>query len=124
MAPTAQAAEIPDPQPRPGNKPQPIGNIPFIVLFTTTTLCVLLKAWTGYEGAIRLSQDEGPSAASFLEDENLDDVEPVVVDELSLQSHADARDWQQAQEDRHWKPTAPTAQDIADALPREDRARE
>ncbi|KAI0263215.1 hypothetical protein BC834DRAFT_827914, partial [Gloeopeniophorella convolvens] len=71
-------------------KPQPIGSFPFLLLFTTATLCALfviwrrsdrlrtvvahqLKTWTRQEGAVRLSEDDGPSASSFLEDEDLDD---------------------------------------------------
>jgi hypothetical protein len=83
-----------------------------------------LKAWTGHEGAIRLSQDEGPPAASFLEDEALDDSEPVVIDELTLQSRAEALNWQQSQEDQHWKPAAPTAQDVAETMPAEENTHE
>ena len=42
-----------------------------------------LKTWTGQEGNIRLSVDDGPSAAEFLEDDydedngDVDDDEPL-----------------------------------------------
>ena len=42
-----------------------------------------LKTWTGQEGNIRLSVDDGPSAAEFLEDDydedhgDIDDDEPL-----------------------------------------------
>lgn len=48
-----------------------------------------LQEWTGHEGAIRLSSDEGPSAQEFIEDEILDD-DDEDVDDLSdepLPSH-------------------------------------
>ncbi|KAI0316469.1 hypothetical protein OF83DRAFT_1018951, partial [Amylostereum chailletii] len=91
--------------PRPAPKPQPLGNIPFILLFTTTAVCILfvlwrrahtfravishqLKTWTRREGAIRLSQDEGPTAESFLEDEVIDDNEEL-LDVAHLRSGLD-----------------------------------
>ncbi|EGN94833.1 hypothetical protein SERLA73DRAFT_187901 [Serpula lacrymans var. lacrymans S7.3] len=85
--------------PSEGNKPQPLGNFPLVLLFTFCTLCILfllwrqannlrrvvshqLKTWSRQEGAIRLSQDDGPSAAEFLEDDYDEDVgsidEPLV----------------------------------------------
>ncbi|KZV75814.1 hypothetical protein PENSPDRAFT_680795 [Peniophora sp. CONT] len=130
-------------EPRPGEKPQPIGNAPFIFLFTTAAFCVLFLIWrrahtlrkavsvklralSGDGGAIRLSQDEGPSAASFLEDEGLDDVEPAVLDDLALQSHA--LDWQQDQAERHWKPSVspsvePPREELEAPYEDEERAR-
>lgn len=74
-------------EPREGNKPQPLGNFGLIFIFTTSTLCLLyllwrrasalravvshqLKTWTRTEGQIRLSEDDGPSAAEFLADED------------------------------------------------------
>ncbi|OAX40981.1 hypothetical protein K503DRAFT_671875, partial [Rhizopogon vinicolor AM-OR11-026] len=76
--------------PREGNKPQPLGNFGLIFIFTTSTLCLLyllwrrasalravvshqLKTWTRTEGQIRLSEDDGPSAAEFLADEDDED---------------------------------------------------
>ena len=38
-------AEVRGPEPRPGEKPQPIGNAPFIFLFTTAAFCVLFLIW-------------------------------------------------------------------------------
>jgi len=75
---------------RPSPKPQPIGNFPLIFLFTTCGLCAVfilwrksdsiravvahqLQTWNG-EGRVRLSQDDGPSAAEFLgSDDEFDD---------------------------------------------------
>ncbi|EIN05230.1 hypothetical protein PUNSTDRAFT_107513, partial [Punctularia strigosozonata HHB-11173 SS5] len=75
-------------EPKSSPKPQPIGNAPFIFLFTTCTLCAVFLLWrrasslkrviqhrletwkeTQEEGHIRLSEDDGPSAASFLADD-------------------------------------------------------
>lgn len=83
-----------------------------------------LRTLSGDGGAIRLSQDDGPSAESFLEDEGLDDVEPAVLDDLALQSHA--LDWQQDQAERTWKPSgAPRVEPPRDELeaPYEDEER-
>ncbi|KAG6827840.1 hypothetical protein H0H92_010300 [Tricholoma furcatifolium] len=77
-----------DPQESP--RPQPIGNMPMIFLFTTCTLCVLFILWrradalrrvVGHqlktisrpEGRIRLSVDDGPPAREFLGDDDSDD---------------------------------------------------
>ncbi|TDL26819.1 hypothetical protein BD410DRAFT_782895 [Rickenella mellea] len=77
-------------EPRESPKPQPIGYFPLVSLVTICTLCALfilwrrasslrsvvahrLKAWRGTEGRIRLSEDDGPPARSFVEDEAEDD---------------------------------------------------
>ncbi|KAI0633017.1 hypothetical protein C8Q77DRAFT_1121091 [Trametes polyzona] len=88
--------------PRPGHKPQPLGNAPLIFLFTTCTLCAFfllwrranrlrsvvahqLTNWPRPDGRIRLSMDEGPSAREFLDDDydedhtGLGDDEPLAV---------------------------------------------
>ncbi|KAL4254686.1 hypothetical protein ABKN59_004427 [Abortiporus biennis] len=78
MAPVGEPKESP--------KPQPIGNGPFIVLFTICALCAIFLLWrrasalrsvvghqlkriTGQEGTIRLSLDDGPSSHEFLSDD-------------------------------------------------------
>ncbi|KAF8266016.1 hypothetical protein EI94DRAFT_1587063 [Lactarius quietus] len=78
------------PEARPAPKPQPIGSFPFILLCTTATVCLLfviwrrsetlrtvvahqLKTWTGQEGAVRLSEDDGPPAHSFLREDDEED---------------------------------------------------
>ncbi|OBZ74497.1 hypothetical protein A0H81_05484 [Grifola frondosa] len=85
-------------EPRPAPKPQPLGNIPLIFLFTTCTLCTIfllwrrastlrtvvahqLNTWSGGESAIRLSIDDGPSAREFLDDDYDDDSERLADDE-------------------------------------------
>ncbi|KII90066.1 hypothetical protein PLICRDRAFT_53172 [Plicaturopsis crispa FD-325 SS-3] len=85
MAPSTLVPRAPG-EPRPAPKPQPIGNIPVILLFTTCTLCAIfllwrrahalrtvvshqLKNWTQPEGRVRLSEDDGPPAQEFLEDD-------------------------------------------------------
>ncbi|TFK71207.1 hypothetical protein BDN72DRAFT_474989 [Pluteus cervinus] len=82
MAPAGEPKESP--------KPQPIGNLALIVLLTTCTMCGLfllwrradglkrivshqMKTWTRQEGAIRLSEDDGPAATQFLSDDPADD---------------------------------------------------
>ncbi|ETW79993.1 hypothetical protein HETIRDRAFT_243886, partial [Heterobasidion irregulare TC 32-1] len=77
-------------EPRQSPKPQPLGNFPSLLLFTTVTVCILfvlwrradslrvvvshqLKTWRRREGNIRLSEDDGPPAHTFLEDEYDDD---------------------------------------------------
>ncbi|KAI0000810.1 hypothetical protein BJV74DRAFT_820822 [Russula compacta] len=84
------APSLPPGEPRPAPKPQPIGSFPFLLLFTTATVCVLfiiwrrsdtlrtvvahqLKTWTRQEGAVRLSEDDGPPAHSFLDQVDDDD---------------------------------------------------
>ncbi|KAJ6492912.1 hypothetical protein C8R47DRAFT_1214185 [Mycena vitilis] len=82
-------------EPKESPKPQPMGgNMPMIFLFTTCTLCFLFIIWRrasalrsvishqlkmiappGSEGAIRLSEDDGPPAREFLEDDYDDDNE-------------------------------------------------
>ncbi|KAJ7630104.1 hypothetical protein DFH06DRAFT_940793, partial [Mycena polygramma] len=82
-------------EPKESPKPQPMGgNMPMIFLFTTCTLCFLFILWRrasalrsvishqlktithpGSEGAIRLSEDDGPPAREFLEDDYDDDNE-------------------------------------------------
>ncbi|KAJ6578789.1 hypothetical protein DFH09DRAFT_1448972 [Mycena vulgaris] len=93
MAPTGEPKESP--------KPQPMGgNMPMIFLFTTCTLCLLFILWrrasalrsvishqlktithsqTG--GAIRLSEDDGPPAREFLEDDYDEDHEGLDMDD-------------------------------------------
>ncbi|KAJ3756638.1 hypothetical protein F5880DRAFT_1453587, partial [Lentinula raphanica] len=73
-------------EPKTSPKPQPIGNITLMVLLTTCTCCALFILWrraeafravishqlktiTRSEGQIRLSQDDGPPAHEFLEDD-------------------------------------------------------
>ncbi|KAJ3841007.1 hypothetical protein EV361DRAFT_843267 [Lentinula raphanica] len=77
---------IPPGEPKTSPKPQPIGNITLMVLLTTCTCCALFILWrraeafravishqlktiTRSEGQIRLSQDDGPPAHEFLEDD-------------------------------------------------------
>jgi len=77
------APSLPPGEARPAPKPQPIGSFPFIFLCTTATVCLLfviwrrsemlrtvvahqLKTWTRQEGAVRLSEDDGPPAHTFL----------------------------------------------------------
>jgi len=74
--------------PRPSPKPQPIGNIPLILLFTTCGLCIIIVLWRKADtlravvahqlqtwgpglgdGRIRLSEDDGPAATEFLQDD-------------------------------------------------------
>jgi len=86
------APSLPPGEARPAPKPQPIGSFPFILLCTTATVCLLfviwrradtlrtvvahqLKTWTRQEGAVRLSEDDGPPAHSFLEEEDVDEQE-------------------------------------------------
>ncbi|KIJ64386.1 hypothetical protein HYDPIDRAFT_112394 [Hydnomerulius pinastri MD-312] len=89
-------------EPREGNKPEPLGSVVFVILFTTSTLCLLyllwrrasslravvshqLKTWTAQEGRIRLSEDDGPPATEFLVD--ADDEVPgrIHQDDRSIQ---------------------------------------
>ncbi|EIW56465.1 uncharacterized protein TRAVEDRAFT_170382 [Trametes versicolor FP-101664 SS1] len=95
-------------EPRPSHKPEPLGNAPFVFLFTTCTLCALFLLWrrasalrgvvahqlTSFsrnDGRIRLSMDEGPSAREFLDDDydedhaRLGDDEPLAVTADRLQ---------------------------------------
>ncbi|KAI9450945.1 hypothetical protein BJY52DRAFT_137900 [Lactarius psammicola] len=81
------APSLPPGEARPAPKPQPIGSFPFLLLCTTATACLLfviwrrsealrtvvahqLKTWTRQEGAVRLSEDDGPPAHSFLEEDD------------------------------------------------------
>ncbi|KAF8064308.1 hypothetical protein FPV67DRAFT_1629406 [Lyophyllum atratum] len=81
-------------EPQETTRPQPIGSMPMIILFTTCTMCVLFLIWrradsfrrivshqlktmTKPEGRIRLSVDDGPPAREFLEDDYDDDHEPL-----------------------------------------------
>jgi len=76
-------------EPKQGEKPQPIGSFLFITLFLVCGLCIVyilwrrasslktvvshqLKTWTGQEGRIRLSIDDGPPAREFLDDNDDD----------------------------------------------------
>ncbi|KIM41857.1 hypothetical protein M413DRAFT_139366 [Hebeloma cylindrosporum] len=73
-------------EPKESPKPQPIGNMPMIFLWTACTLCAIfliwrkadtlrrvvshrLKTFTRAEGTIRLSEDDGPPASEFLGDD-------------------------------------------------------
>ncbi|KAI0354241.1 hypothetical protein OH77DRAFT_1496838 [Trametes cingulata] len=89
-------------EPRPSTKPEPLGNVPLIFLFTTCMLCAVfllwrrasalrsvvahqLTSWPRGDGRIRLSMDEGPSAREFLDDDydednaRLGDDEPLAI---------------------------------------------
>ncbi|KAF7373633.1 hypothetical protein MSAN_00573700 [Mycena sanguinolenta] len=93
----SQTNDVPEPKESP--KPQPMGgNMPMIFLFTTCTLCALFILWRRASalrsvishqlktisdargGAIRLSEDDGPPAREFLEDDYDDDNEGVNID--------------------------------------------
>ncbi|PAV15860.1 hypothetical protein PNOK_0871800 [Pyrrhoderma noxium] len=90
----------PSGEPKDSPKPQPLGSLPFLWLFTICTLCVFfllwrranslrtvvshqLKTWTRAEGQIRLSEDDGPPAHTFVEDsdneDDADDGEPLAM---------------------------------------------
>ncbi|KAK7055532.1 hypothetical protein R3P38DRAFT_2847650 [Favolaschia claudopus] len=90
MAPVGEPKESP--------KPQPMGaNMPMIFLFSICTLCFLFILWrraselrfvishqlktitNSREGAIRLSEDDGPPAREFLEDDYDNDNEDVAL---------------------------------------------
>ncbi|KAH9851311.1 hypothetical protein C2E23DRAFT_860755 [Lenzites betulinus] len=109
-------------EPRPSTKPEPLGNAPLVILFTTCTLCALfllwrrahalrsvvahpLRSWPQTDGRIRLSLDEGPSAREFLDDDydedhtGLGDDEPIAVTAGRLQKAASTA------EDRELEPT-------------------
>ncbi|KAJ7161061.1 hypothetical protein C8R46DRAFT_1106390 [Mycena filopes] len=94
-------------EPKESPKPQPMGglNMPMIFLITTCTLCLLFILWrrasalrsvishqlktithSQSEGAIRLSEDDGPPAREFLEDDYDDDNEGV---DLGSQTRSD-----------------------------------
>ncbi|KAK0237296.1 hypothetical protein EDD85DRAFT_770616, partial [Armillaria nabsnona] len=85
-------------EPKASPKPQPIGNVPMILLLTTCVTCVVfllwrranqlktvishqLKTWRQTEGQIRLSTDDGPAATEFLEDDYDDDNEDLTLAE-------------------------------------------
>ncbi|KAH9837734.1 uncharacterized protein C8Q71DRAFT_754211 [Rhodofomes roseus] len=93
MAPAATPGE-----PRKSPRPQPLGSIPFIFLFTTCALCVVfllwrrastlrkvvahqLNTWTQNQGTIRLSEDDGPPAIEFLSNDFDDDHQRIGDDE-------------------------------------------
>ncbi|KAF9650077.1 hypothetical protein BDM02DRAFT_3082727, partial [Thelephora ganbajun] len=73
---------------RPSPKPQPLTGIPFIFLFTTCGLCAIFLLWRKSDtlrsvvahrlqpwsegGRIRLSEDDGPAATEFLDDDDGD----------------------------------------------------
>ncbi|KAF9450531.1 hypothetical protein P691DRAFT_665124, partial [Macrolepiota fuliginosa MF-IS2] len=85
-------------EPKEQPKPQPIGYMPMVVLFTTCMLCALFLLWRRAdslrrvvahqlktvtrrgEGGIRLSEDDGPPAREFLEDDYDDDNEVLPGD--------------------------------------------
>uniref|UniRef100_A0A0W0FML3 Uncharacterized protein n=2 Tax=Moniliophthora roreri TaxID=221103 RepID=A0A0W0FML3_MONRR len=81
---------VPPGEPKSSSKPQPIGNMPIIILFTTCTMCALFILWRRAdalrsvishqlkvirqpEGRIRLSEDNGPPAHEFLQDDGDED---------------------------------------------------
>ncbi|THV03527.1 hypothetical protein K435DRAFT_851830 [Dendrothele bispora CBS 962.96] len=81
---------VPPGEPKVSPKPEPIGNMPWVFLLTTCILCLLFILWrradslrsvishqlktiTRRDGRIRLSEDDGPPAHEFLEDEHIDD---------------------------------------------------
>ncbi|KAK0200679.1 hypothetical protein DFS33DRAFT_1068519 [Desarmillaria ectypa] len=83
-------------EPKASPKPQPIGNVPMVLLLTTCVACVIfllwrkanqlktaishqLKTWRQTEGQIRLSIDDGPAATEFLEDDYDDDNEDLTL---------------------------------------------
>ncbi|KAJ7092469.1 hypothetical protein B0H15DRAFT_834045 [Mycena belliarum] len=87
-------------EPKESPKPQPIGgNMPMIFLATACTLCFLFILWRRAsalrsvishqlktithpnEGAIRLSEDDGPPAREFLEDDYDEDNEGLNMDD-------------------------------------------
>ncbi|KAI0791028.1 hypothetical protein C8Q75DRAFT_758980 [Abortiporus biennis] len=95
MAPVGEPKESP--------KPQPIGNGPFIVLFTICALCAIFLLWrrasalrsvvghqlkriTGQEGTIRLSLDDGPSSHEFLSDDFDEDNEHLDNEPLAVRA--------------------------------------
>ncbi|KAK2460455.1 hypothetical protein APHAL10511_007620 [Amanita phalloides] len=76
--------------PRQSPKPEPIGNLTMILLFTTCAMCIIfliwrkadslrsvvshqLKTFSEPEGRIRLSEDDGPPAHSFIDDDPEED---------------------------------------------------
>ncbi|KAF9024175.1 hypothetical protein BDZ89DRAFT_1114751 [Hymenopellis radicata] len=80
-------------EPTPSPKPQPIGHVPSILLLSLIFCCVVfilwrrasavrrvvgvgLKSLNGTDGPIRLSTDDGPSVAEFLEDDYDEDAPP------------------------------------------------
>ncbi|KAF5353377.1 hypothetical protein D9756_008048 [Leucocoprinus leucothites] len=85
-------------QPKEEQKPQPIGYMPMVILFTTCMLCALFLLWRRADsfrrvvshqlktftrrgdGEIRLSEDDGPPAREFLEDDYDDDNEALPGD--------------------------------------------
>ncbi|KAH9060671.1 hypothetical protein EDB87DRAFT_1683367 [Lactarius vividus] len=102
------APSLPPGEARPAPKPQPIGSFPFLFLCTTATACLLfviwrrsemlrtvvahqLKTWTRQEGAVRLSEDDGPPAHSFLEEDDDDGQE-----EEGGESDSDGIGWENA----------------------------
>lgn len=91
-------------EPKPSTKPEPIGDMAWISLITICTLCGLFILWRradalrrvvsrrlklktmgDSEGRIRLSEDDGPSATEFLEDD-------FDEDNAHLDLHADSND--------------------------------
>jgi hypothetical protein len=75
-----------------GSRPEPIGSLPWLILWTTCTMCVLFILWRRAssfrrvvshqlktlrepEGRVRLSEDNGPPATEFLNDDYDDDIE-------------------------------------------------
>ncbi|KAJ3528401.1 hypothetical protein NMY22_g9428 [Coprinellus aureogranulatus] len=103
-------------EPKTAPKPEPIGNVPLVSLATICVLCGLFILWrrtdklrkavaqrlnlktiSGSEGRIRLSEDDGPSAAEFLEDD-YDEDNP----HLSLNSDTDTLSEQMKRATRAW----------------------
>ncbi|KAF9262012.1 hypothetical protein L218DRAFT_960620 [Marasmius fiardii PR-910] len=91
-------AVIPPGEPKESPKPQPLGNMLFVVLITTCTVCGLFILWRRVEGVravvshrlktlrrpegrIRLSEDDGPPAHEFIHDDADDDEADDIDDE-------------------------------------------
>lgn len=104
-------------EPKTAPKPEPIGNMGLVSLATICAMCVLFIIWrrtdklrkavakrlklntiSGSEGRIRLSEDDGPSAAEFLEDDFDDDNL-----HLSLNSDTDTLSEQMKRATRAWR---------------------
>ncbi|KAK7045405.1 hypothetical protein VNI00_007658 [Paramarasmius palmivorus] len=90
---------VPPGEPKTSPKPQPIGSMPLIVLFTTCTMCALFILWRRAdalrtvishqlktirrpEGRIRLSEDDGPPAHEFLQDDDGDEDAVELEDDI------------------------------------------
>ncbi|KAJ3526860.1 hypothetical protein NM688_g8208 [Phlebia brevispora] len=115
-------------EPRITPKPEPLGNFAWIVLFTTCTICALfllwrrasaiktvvahqLQTWTGREGAIRLSVDDGPPARAFLDDDYDEDNE-IVADNEPLSLRAERLKAERNSRSRSRSPSPSTPQSL------------